>query len=52
MLCDCYLNADMECSVGACAAQLKSIGTIGVHMAHVLYNISQDTQDNVWKGKS
>ena len=25
MLCDCYLNADMECSVGACAAQLKSI---------------------------
>ena len=25
VLCDCYLNADMECSVGACAAQLKSI---------------------------
>ena len=25
VLCDCYLNADMECSVGACAAQLRSI---------------------------
>ena len=28
VLCDCYLNADMECSVGACAAQLRSIGMV------------------------
>ena len=44
VLCDCYLNADMECSVGACAAQLKSIHI----MALSAFCIQCNTQMQNW----